>query len=169
VLLLLVLLYAGLRLSEVLRFRWEDIVIKRRSAWVRRSKGGPAGAIVLRGEVCTALKAHDRRAGGQVFRFHQGGHLKHLLTRAKLGALGLPCPTRRPVGWRAPAYKWAWVNYHTFRHTWATWMRQQGADVLGLVATGNWRDPRSAARYAHAVAREEWRRVDKLPAVKRRS
>jgi hypothetical protein len=31
--------------------------------------------------------------------------------------------------------------------------RQAGADVQGLVATGNWRDPRSAARYAHANAR----------------
>ena len=36
---------------------------------------------------------------------------------------------------------------------------------LGLVATGNWRDPRSAARYAHVVARDEWERVEKLPAL----
>jgi len=26
-----------------------------------------------------------------------------------------------------------------------------GLDEIGLVATGNWRDPRSARRYAHAV------------------
>ena len=44
-------------------------------------------------------------------------------------------------------------------------MRRAGADVQGLVATGNWRDPRSAARYAHAVAREEWERVESLPSV----
>jgi hypothetical protein len=44
-------------------------------------------------------------------------------------------------------------------------MRQAGTDVQGLVATGNWRDARSAARYAHAVAREEWARVEKLPAM----
>jgi len=57
-----------------------------------------------------------------------------------------------------------WVNFHTFRHTWATWMRQYGgADVEGLVATGNWRDARSARRYAHVVARDEWRRVEALP------
>jgi integrase len=55
---------------------------------------------------------------------------------------------------------------HTLRHTWATWMRRYaGADVEGLVATGNWRDRRSAARYAHAVARDEWKRVEKLPAI----
>jgi hypothetical protein len=66
----------------------------------------------------------------------------------------LPCPDRGPKGWRAPPYRLAWANFHSFRHTWATWMRRAGADVQGLVATENWRDPRSAARYAHAVARE---------------
>ena len=81
--------------------------------------------------------------------------------------LGLPCPVRRPKGWRAPPYRLAWCNFHTYRHTWATWMRQAGADVQGLVATGNWRDPRSAARYAHAVSRDEWSRVDLLPGTKR--
>jgi hypothetical protein len=45
-------------------------------------------------------------------------------------------------------------------------MRQHaGVDVKGLVATGNWRDERSAARYAHAVAREEWAKVEELPAA----
>jgi hypothetical protein len=28
-----------------------------------------------------------------------------------------------------------------------------GADTKGLVATGNWRDPRSASRYEHVVSR----------------
>jgi integrase len=109
-----------------------------------------------------------RPSGGQgrVFRFHQGGHLKHMLTRAKLAAIGLPCPVRRPIGWRVPDNRLAWVNFHTFRHTWATWMRRYGGlDTKGLVATRNWRDERSASRYAHAVTSEEWDRVERLPAV----
>lgn len=60
------------------------------------------------------------------------------------------------------------MNFHTFRHTWATWMRRYGgADVQGLVATGNWRDPRSAARYQHVHAHEEWERVERFPSMKR--
>ena len=43
--------------------------------------------------------------------------------------------------------------------------RYGGADVKGLVATGNWRDERSAGRYSHAVARDEWKRVEDLPAI----
>jgi len=44
-------------------------------------------------------------------------------------------------------------------------MRQAGTDVKGLVATGNWRDERTASRYAHAVARDEWERVNELPSL----
>lgn len=36
---------------------------------------------------------------------------------------------------------------------------------LNVTATQNWRDPRSAQRYSHVVAREEWDRVDNLPAM----
>jgi hypothetical protein len=45
--------------------------------------------------------------------------------------------------------------------------RYGGLDEIGLVATGNWRDPRSARRYAHAVSRDEWNKVEMLPAVSR--
>ncbi|MGB6997305.1 MAG: hypothetical protein WBD96_07080, partial [Pseudolabrys sp.] len=103
-----------------------------------------------------------------VFKFRQGGHLKYLLVRAKLAALGLSCPVRRPTGWKQPTNRLHWANFHTFRHTYATWMRKFGGlDEIGLVATGNWRDPRSARRYAHAVPREEWNKVDSLPSVTR--
>jgi integrase len=62
----------------------------------------------------------------------------------------------------------SWVNFHTFRHTYATWMRRYGGlDEIGLVATGHWRDPRSARRYAHAISREEWSKVEMLPAIGR--
>jgi hypothetical protein len=66
----------------------------------------------------------------------------------------------------SPDNRLAWVNFHSFRHTWATWMRRYGGlDTGGLVATRNWRDERSASRYAHAVTSEEWDAVERLPAV----
>jgi hypothetical protein len=43
--------------------------------------------------------------------------------------------------------------------------RYGGLDTKGLVATKNWRDERSASRYAHAVTSEEWQRVERLPSV----
>jgi hypothetical protein len=167
-LLLTFLLYTGVRLSEALGLSWEAVRIDDRMAWIPTSKNGDPRMLRLRDDLAVALQDHRGIPGnGRVFRFRQGGHLKHQLMRAKLKALGLPCPTRRPKGWKAPPNRLAFVNFHTFRHTWATWMRQYGgADLQGLVATGNWRDARSAARYAHVVPREEWRRVDVLPGVK---
>jgi integrase len=157
----------GWRLGEALGLTWEDVRLEESVAWTRRKKSGVASDVRLRDDLRALLAAHKpREAHGRVFRFHQGGHLKHQLVRAKLAALGLTCPVRRPTGWKQPPNRLAWVNFHSFRHTWATWMRRySGADVQGLVATGNWRDTRSASRYAHAVAREEWKRVDTMPAV----
>ena len=166
-LLLRVLLYTGVRLGEALAWRWDDMRLDEAAVWTRRQKDGIPSDVRLRPELVDGLRALRPSDGrGRVFRFHQGGHLKHLLTRAKMSALGLPCPTRRPTGWRAPDHRLSWVNFHSFRHTWATWMRRYGGlDEIGLVATKNWRDRRSASRYAHAVATEEWKRVDLLPSV----
>jgi integrase len=164
--LLMFLLYTGVRLGAALDLRRTDVRLSESAAWVRHQKGQPASDVRLRDDLREALARQLRSHNHErVFRFHQGGHLKHQLLRAKLGYLGIPCPGRRPKKWKPPQYRLAWVNYHSFRHTWATWMRQAGTDLQGLVATGNWRDLRSAARYAHAVAREEWSRVDQLPGV----
>lgn len=167
-LLLRFLLYTGLRLGEALALRWSDVDLESGTVWVRRKKGGIASDVRMRADLREKMIGHGKgEPHARVFRFHQGGELKHKLTRAKLAYLGLPCPTRRPIGWRPPANRLAWANFHTFRHTFATWMRRVGTDVQGLVATGNWRDPRSAARYAHVVPREEWLRVDDLPSVEK--
>lgn len=164
-LLLRLLLYTGMRLGEALSLEWHNITDD--LAWVRTSKNGDPRSVRLRADLSADLEVR-RQTQGRVFRFHQGGWLKWLLLRAKLGACGLKAPARPKKGERrrVPPHRLSWVNFHTFRHTWATWMRRySGTDLQGLVATGNWRDPRSAARYAHVVAREEWSRVEMLPAV----
>jgi integrase len=170
-LLLRFLVYTGVRLGEALALSWDGLYLDEAGAWMRRSKGGISGAIKLRDDLCVRLKAH-RDADPirqRVFRFHQGGGLKHYLVRAKLKALGLECPARRPVGWHQPPNRLQWANFHSFRHTWATWMRRYAAaDVKDLQATDNWRSERSAARYAHAVARDAWAKVDLLPALERK-
>jgi integrase len=166
--LLAFLLYTGARISAALDLRREDLRLDEGRAWARSQKGQPHMDVRLRADLCERLAAliasHDRQ---RVFRLHLGAQLYHQLTRAKLAYLRLPCPVRRPVNWIEPPNRLEWVTFHTFRHTWATWMRQAGTDIKGLVATGNWRSERSANRYAHAVARDEWERVEKLPTMKR--
>ena len=165
---LLTLLYTGIRKSEGLSFLLEDMRPDECAAWLRDSKNGDPRMLQLRAELARRMQVHlDANPGRQrVFRWKDGGYFKHLLLRAKLAACGLPCPKRRPTGWKPPAHRLSFVGFHTFRHTWATWMRRYGgADVEGLAATKNWRDPQSARRYAHVVSREEWQRVENLPSA----
>lgn len=172
--LLTFLLYTGPRISAALELKREDVQIQRdksgkltkREAWARPQKGQPHNQVMLHPDLCGRLEglmaSHERT---RLFRWHYGSHLDYQLTRAKLAYLGIDCPRRRPLGWREPPNRLAWCTFHSFRHTWATWMRHTGVDVKGLVATGNWRNESSASRYAHAVPRLEWERVDSLPAM----
>jgi integrase len=82
---------------------------------------------------------------GRVFRFAKSGHLYSLLKAAAFKA-GVDLPERSA--------------FHIFRHTYATWMRREaGLDTKGLVATGAWRDRKSADRYEHMVVSEEARKA----------
>ncbi|MES5483633.1 site-specific integrase [Bradyrhizobium sp. INPA03-11B] len=159
------LLYTGCRIGEALALRWERVSIDDRLAYIETSKNGDPRTVKLRSELCELLAPH-RRAEGKVFRFHQGGHRNFIFLNAKVTACGLP-PVKRPKRgdkMEIPRYRYSWVTFHTFCHTWATWMRRYGgADTHGLVGTGRWRDERSARRYTHTAASEEWDRVDLLP------
>lgn len=160
------LLFTGCRISEALAIRRrEHVRLDERRVWIPMTKNGDPRDVRLRQDLADEIAAMmGNEPNGRLFPFHQGGHLKHMLMRAKLAALGLTCPTRRPKGWRAPSNRLAFVNFHTFCHTWGTWMRRYGGlDLQGLVATRRWRSIKSAQRYAHVVAREEWQRVELLP------
>ena len=156
------LLYTGCRLGEVLALQWSDV--HDRTVFIRTSKNNDPRTVRLRDDLVIDCEA-AREPTGAVFPFHYGGYLKELLKRATCLASGVTPASRG----KSPAHRLRWVNFHTFRHTWATWMRRYGgADVQSLVATGNWRDPRSAARYQHVHAHEEWERTELFPSMKRR-
>jgi integrase len=161
------LIYTGIRKSEGLNLLSADVKPEERAAWLRTSKNEDPRMLKLREDILGPLQAHlDANHGERLFRFRDGGYFKHLLLRAKLAVCGLPCPKSRPTGWKPPVNRLAFIGFHTFRHTWATWMRRYGgADIQGLVGTGNWRNQKSAQRYSHVVPRDEWDRVDNLPSM----
>ncbi len=92
--------------------------------------------------------------------------MRNLLIAATAMASGLPKPKRekrsgQPV---KRQHDLDWVNFHTFCHTYATWMRRYaGLDTKGLVGTGRWRSEQSASRYAHVVPTEDARAAQMLP------
>lgn len=160
-LLLTFLLYSGCRLGEALALQWEDI--HGGTAYIRRSKNDDPRTVRVRASLLVQLEA-ARKPAGAVFTFTYGGQLKVHLKRATCLACGVAPPERNKP---SPPHRLRWVNFHSFRHTFATWFRNAGGDVHGLIATGNWRDPKSVNRYTHVHAHAEWERVELFPSMGR--
>lgn len=150
--LLVFLCYTGCRLSEALKLRCDDLRVADAEALVRVTKNGDPRRVYLPPVVVAELANHPRgleRPGQRVFRYAKSGRLYALLNQAAAAAQ-VTLPERSA--------------FHIFRHTYASWMRRfAGADARSLVATGAWRNERSASRYAHAVVSEEAKRADLLP------
>ncbi|MDE2106768.1 MAG: site-specific integrase [Patescibacteria group bacterium] len=150
------MLYTGARLGEALALSTDNVDLAEGTALFPMTKNGEARVVHLPSVVVSELANHPRgmdRPAERVFRFSKCGRLyswwKDACVKAKL-----------PIDAKgAPVF-----TFHSLRHTWATWMRRYGgADTRGLVATGAWKDRKSASRYEHAVVNEEARRADSLP------
>ncbi len=148
--LLVVLCYTGMRLSEALGLTWERIRLAEGWAYVPDTKNNEPRPIFLPPVAVAALGNIDAgMARFHVFRFAKGGHLYSLLKTCAFKA-GVDLPERSA--------------FHIFRHTYATWMRRYaGLDTRGLVATGAWKDRKSADRYEHVQVSEEARKAVLLP------
>lgn len=143
---LILLTYCGPRLSEALRITTNDVRLGEAFAYCGRTKNGEPRPMHLPPVVVAALAGLDLEGAGKVFRWHRGGYLYGLMRDTRKAA-GLP-----------------WVSFHTLRHTYGTWMRRYGGlDTRGLVATGAWKNEKSAARYAHVIVSEEAQRSNMLP------
>jgi integrase len=146
--LLIVLCYTGMRLSEALGLTWNDVRLQDGFAYVPDTKNDEPRAVFLP-PVSVAHLANLDRGTARVFRFSKSGHLYALLKAAAFKA-GVDLPERSA--------------FHIFRHTYATWMRRYaGLDTKGLVATGAWKDRKSADRYEHVQVSEEARKAIMLP------
>lgn len=149
------LLYTGCRLNEGLGLTCDRLAISEGFAYLPQTKNEDPRGVHLPPFLVAQLANHPRgldRGKQKVFRFRKCGRLYSLMARVKKKA--------------GPAV--ADVTFHTFCHTWATWMRRYGgADTRGLLGTGRWRDEKSARRYEHVVASEESKRADLLPTPQR--
>lgn len=150
------LCYTGCRLGEALRLTCNRVTLAEDFAYFEKTKNDDPRAVFLPPELVTALANHPNgmeRGEGKVFRFHKNGRIYSLMRKVREAA-------GADVGF---------VTFHTFCHTWATWMRRYAnTDARGLVGTGRWKDEKSVARYAHVVVSEESMRAALLPTRKRK-
>lgn len=141
------LLYCGLRLSEGLSIQRERVYLPQRRAYLPETKNGEPRPLFLPDPVVEALETFPGGIDGEerLFGWHKAGRLYAWLDDASTKS-GVHLPDR--------------VAFHVWRHTWATWMKGVGAD---LMKTGAWSDRESADRYDHTEPSEEAKKAALLP------
>lgn len=129
-------LSTGLRQSNVVTLKWENVDIKRRVAWVYADqvKNGEDLHISLNDAAMSVIYA--RRWMHREFVFtYQGKPMQRLSTRAWYKAME-----------RAGIQNFRW---HDLRHTWASWLVQKGVPLYAVQEMGGWKTASMVRRYAH--------------------
>jgi integrase len=136
-------LYTGLRLTEIIRLRGQDIDEKSLTAIVT-AKGGQREPVLLTPEALTVLTKHRRGADAYVFRDSRGKPFtvagQPFLAAVKACAFNDEVSDRRHRVW-----------FHTLRHTFASWLAQSGVDIYALMKLMRHKRVEMTQRYAHLI------------------
>jgi integrase len=129
-------LSTGLRAGNVLGLRWEQIDLKRRVCWLYgdQTKNGEDLNVSLNDSAVAVLNARMGLDREWVFTY-RGKPIKRLTTKVWYKALKL-------AGIRN--FRW-----HDLRHTWASWLVQEGVPLYALQEMGGWKTASMVRKYAH--------------------
>jgi integrase len=129
-------LATGLRQGNVTGLKWAQIDLIRQTAWIpaEEAKGDEDIHISLSELAIKVLARQVGKHDEYVFTY-AGRPVRHVNTKAWRGALE-----------RAGITNFRW---HDLRHTWASWLVQNGTPLYDLQEMGGWRSAEMVRRYAH--------------------
>lgn len=129
-------LSTGLRAGNVLELTWRQIDLKRRVAWfyADQTKNEEDLSVSLNDNAMAILLARRNIHREWVFTY-RGKPIKRLTTKAWYKALK-----------RANIENFRW---HDLRHTWASWLVQEGVPLYALQEMGGWKTAGMVRKYAH--------------------
>lgn len=129
-------LATGLRQNNVLNLKWEQIDLKKRIAWIHpdETKNSQALGVPLN-QLALQILALQQHTTPFVFTNSKGQPVKSISNRAWKNGLKQAGITN---------FKW-----HDLRHTWASWLIQQGTPIAVLKEMGGWESLEMVQRYAH--------------------
>lgn len=129
-------LATGLRQSNVMKLTWDRVDFKRGTAWVPGD--------VAKGE--EDIHVSLSRLSDEVLRRQLGKHSERVFTYA-----GKPMNQANTKAWRNALKLTGIENFrwHDLRHTWASWLVQNGTPLYDLQEMGAWQSAEMVRRYAH--------------------
>jgi integrase len=129
-------LATGLRRANVTRMEWSQVDIARRVAWIHgdQAKAGKPIHVTLNATAIDVLTKQIGKDPKAVFTY-KGKPVTQVNTKAWYKALQ-----------RAGIDNFRW---HDLRHTWASWLTQQGVPLNVIQEMGAWESSDMVRRYAH--------------------
>lgn len=129
-------LATGLRKANVTKLEWSQVDIARRVAWIHgdQAKAGKPIHVTLNATAIDVLTKQIGKNPKAVFSY-KGKPVTQVNTKAWYKALG-----------RAGIEDFRW---HDLRHTWASWLTQQGVPLNVIQEMGAWESAEMVRRYAH--------------------
>jgi integrase len=129
-------LATGLRRANVTKLEWSQVDIARRVAWIHgdQAKGGKPIHVTLNATAIDVLTKQTGKHPKVVFTY-KGKPVIQVNTKAWYKALE-----------RAGIENFRW---HDLRHTWASWLTQNGVPLNVIQEMGAWGSSEMVKRYAH--------------------
>jgi integrase len=129
-------LATGLRQANVVELGWDQVDLNRRTLWIPGDKAKGNEDI----HVSLSTMAAD------VLQRQVGKHAQRVFTYA-----GKPVCQVNTKHWRAALKRAGIENFrwHDLRHTWASWLVQNGTPLYDLQEMGGWKSAEMVRRYAH--------------------
>ncbi len=144
----------GLRLSEVLAIRWQDVDLMRNEVTIRsyatfRTKKDTVRTVAL-SEMAQLVLRHRMpvMSSERVFYEHGQSWVSHAFTRYARKAV----PHKR-------------IHFHTLRHSYATWLAQRGVRIEAIQRLLGHSSPTVTQIYAHLTGSDLHGEVKKIPLV----
>lgn len=149
-------LHCGLRAGEIFSLTWADVDIERRLLVIRDSKSGKNRHSFMTTEVAHMLSSTDQGADSElIFKNRNGGKVKEISN-----AFGRAI---KELGFNEDVVDKRYLaTFHTLRHTYASWLVENGTDLYTVKELLGHSTLSMTERYAHLSKGRLRQAVEKL-------
>jgi integrase len=143
-------LNTGMRKNEILSLRWENIDFHKGFIFIEDSKSGRSRRVPINRVVFEALKSIEQKSEFVFFNAETKKHVKDIKTGFKAAC--------RRAGIKG-------LRFHDLRHTAASWMVEEGIDLVTVSKILGHSSIQMTMRYAHPTPENMKRAVEKLAEI----